>query len=180
MVDIRDTAFQSDPFSLIDIVTKASDNILYTLAEETVSSIGECGWNSGWIQDCFGESVYQKLRSNTISCSGVSIGSYSMALRYTKLLSDIFHGDQSIINSSMFPQCERNGVDQGVHNVILGLNLLPEMKLLKEKDIRITNLQHSFLLSSSLQYEKRIGVIIDDNVKDGKLHSPLRCYYDIY
>jgi hypothetical protein len=47
--DVRDTIFQSDPFSMVE-----GDGLHVFLESNT---IGSCGWNKGWVQDCFGSRV---------------------------------------------------------------------------------------------------------------------------
>ena len=40
-----------------------------------------------------------------------------------------------------FPTCERNGVDQGVHNVLVHTNLIPFLKTFKQHDSPVVNMQ---------------------------------------
>jgi hypothetical protein len=51
-VDVRDTAFQRDPFPLI-----VRDKGVYVFEDDPSKTISECAWNSGWIKSCFGETV---------------------------------------------------------------------------------------------------------------------------
>lgn len=43
--------------------------------------------------------------------------------------------------SSLFPQCERNGVDQGVHNVLLHNQWIPSMTLYRQMNSPVANMQ---------------------------------------
>ncbi len=135
MVDIRDTVFQSDPFALID----GSGSAMSVFAEAAGSIIELCGWNSGWIKDCFGEKVYEQVKSNPIICSGVSMGTMDGVLDYVTKMSAVLLGQHSL--SASFPACERNGVDQGVHNVLVHTGALPNVTVRYEYDFPVVNLQ---------------------------------------
>jgi len=99
--DARDTVFQSDIFS------RASARGFYAFQEQRPRTIAECGWNSGWVQDCFGEKGLARVGHNVISCSGTSLASWDDALAYVRLLGHYLDTK---------PECERNGIDQGIHN----------------------------------------------------------------
>ena len=78
-------------------------------------TIKECGWNGGWVKDCFGNAMLDKIGKNTIICSGVSMGSTPEVVEYLRAMTHIMESDE-------FAKCERNGVDQGVHNVLVHTN----------------------------------------------------------
>eukprot|EP01035_Chromulina_nebulosa_P020973 gene20973-27178_t len=118
MIDIRDTAFQTNPFQL-DIFDKKQ---LAVFKESRVLSIGQCKWNSGWIRDCFSGTILSYLLDDPISCSGVILGDIDL--------------------------CERNGVDQGIHNVIIGLELVSPIVSYFDDENLIINLQQSAVLQS--------------------------------
>ncbi|GMH87822.1 hypothetical protein TrST_g8529 [Triparma strigata] len=106
LADVRDMAFQGDPFS---IVTRPG---LYVFNGVESMTIGQDGWNGGWVKDCFGNGVFQQLYDKKIICSGVSLGTIDSILSYLDLMA-------STMGTPSFAQCERNGVDQGVHNVLI-------------------------------------------------------------
>lgn len=58
------------------------------------------------MKDCFGAAALAAVGSNVISCSGTSLGTWDEAFIYTDMLAE---------EISRNP-CERNGVDQGMHN----------------------------------------------------------------
>ncbi|CAM9296723.1 unnamed protein product [Discosporangium mesarthrocarpum] len=106
MADVRDTVFQSNPFDII------GEPGLYTFNGVEGKTIGQCGWNGGWVRDCFGEEVLSEIRDNPIVCSGVSLGTTEHVLVYAQQMS-------KHLLSRRFQRCERNGVDQGLHNYLL-------------------------------------------------------------
>ena len=109
--DVRDTAFQSDPFGAM----LTTHQIFYGFNGVESRTIGECGWNGGWIRDCFGEAKRRKLASKPIVCSGVSIATFEEGRLYAAQMAEV-------VSDAQFAPCERNGVDQGVHNVLMHEN----------------------------------------------------------
>jgi len=144
LIDVRDSMFQSDPFKVLDI----SDNILHVVGEETRLPIGDCTWNRGWILDCFGEEMLNALSVKPIICSGVTLGSVNVIADYLHQMNSILSGK----SFGHFPFCERNGVDQGVHNVIVYANLLlTPVKVDYEQDLLVSHMQTS-LNSNALEF----------------------------
>jgi len=114
LADVRDTMFQLDPFSSISASAGAgappvSDTALLSWYEQS-GKIGTCSWNSGWVRDCFGVAELKRLFSERIICSGITLGGRSAVHRYLQRM-----------NSTVFEKraCERNGVDQGMHQVVM-------------------------------------------------------------
>ena len=101
--DTRDAVFQSDPF------VHVKEDAFYATLEQRPKTIQQCGWNRKWVSDCFGQSVLRKVGDNVISCSGTSLATWGPALEYTGLMRNEIQGNS----------CERNGVDQGMHNVFV-------------------------------------------------------------
>ena len=102
MIDVRDSFFQSDPFSFVTpqpqqqahVATSSSSAVaggrisrgtspMHSSADRANSDSGEigfhvftgvesfpikeCGWNSGWIKDCFGAGVLNSVGSKVRS-----------------------------------------------------------------------------------------------------------------
>ena len=57
MIDVRDSMFQADPFAMIAHEKSA----FYTFKGVEDKTITQCGWNGGWIKDCFGQVVRLRL-----------------------------------------------------------------------------------------------------------------------
>ena len=111
MTDVRDTVFLRDPFTAI--MTQGDG--LYVAMESAHVPIAQEGWNSGWIRDCFGDPMVQKVGREVVSCSGTTLGTWDAALAYLKTIAGLIREHES---------CERNGIDQGVHNVIVHTRLM--------------------------------------------------------
>ena len=64
MIDVRDSFFQIDPFSFTPAPIKSSQYsppFFYIFTGVESRTIGQCGWNGGWIKDCFGDQVSKYL-----------------------------------------------------------------------------------------------------------------------
>jgi hypothetical protein len=134
-LDVRDTYFQDDPFQYIN----PDQSNLHVFQGVQDKSIRDCGWNSGWIKDCFGDNMVSQIGNQNIICSGVTGGSMDMIAEYIQYMSEIIGGSilRSPLRTSLdkhnvptkgiaFPGCERNGVDQGVHNVLVHNHVLTD------------------------------------------------------
>ena len=100
--------------------------VVITFKEEEAPKLGDCSWNAGWVRDCFGVGLLEVIKRSDISCSGVLLGTAPAIYKYIDLMSSTLQGRGSLTH--LFPQCERNGVDQGAHNVLLHSGLVPELQ----------------------------------------------------
>jgi hypothetical protein len=103
--------------------------------------IKSCGWNAGWVRDCFSESTLTRIGSQSIICSGVSVGTTELVIKYIQMMSDIISGKDSSVTAHQFPRCERNGVDQGVHNVLVYSNAIDHLQTWGQSDGPVANMQ---------------------------------------
>jgi hypothetical protein len=53
LIDVRDSMFQSDPFSILPY----GESAFHAFKGVESKTISQCGWNGGWVKDCFGNSV---------------------------------------------------------------------------------------------------------------------------
>jgi len=128
--DIRDAAFQLNPFEAIapnagpPLDTSASapspepQNALHVFFEDNSMNIGRCGVNSGWIRNCFGGQELRRVSSSPISCSGFLLGRARAVAAYVGVM-------RQELQSHSY--CQANGIDQGVHNVLVGRGLRGEL-----------------------------------------------------
>lgn len=127
--DARDTVFQADPFR---VVTQPG---LYAFLEAGIGqggkTISQCGWNSKWVSDCFGFAVLKEIGDNVISCSGTSMATWDHGLMYAKMMHDEISTNK----------CERNGVDQGMHNVFVWQRRISPLYILSNEDGPIATVQ---------------------------------------
>ncbi len=72
--------------------------------------------------------MLSSIGMNEVICSGVSCGHTGAVVPYIELMASITAGGGGVLAGSItnqsqppnqFPHCERNGVDQGVHNVLV-------------------------------------------------------------
>ncbi|GAB5366428.1 hypothetical protein AAMO2058_001142800 [Amorphochlora amoebiformis] len=151
MADVRDTAFQSNPFSILD----EQGSVFFASSEDKdipTRRIRDCQWNKNWIKDCHTSEILSKVSENPIICSGISIATLTEAQIYTQKMSDK-------LESKHGRKCERNGVDQGMHNVLVWTNEIPNLKITTQESGLIANMQ------SGLMLEKEY---VDWNVDDDK------------
>ena len=66
MIDVRDSFFQSDPFSFVAAQQGAVGLHVFNGVESF--PIQSCGWNSGWIKDCFGDAVLNVVGPKVRMC----------------------------------------------------------------------------------------------------------------
>lgn len=187
MVDVRDTMFQLDPFGeethlYVNMKGSSSKEVFNVFTGVEHIPIGQCGWNSGWIRDCFGEKILKQIENKMIICSGVSMGTTKMVMEYLQYMTQIFDNDfdkasdglSAVMGTSKFPACERNGVDQGVHNVLIHMKLLNfgETKIWKQQHSSVLNLQAKAL--STIIRQSPVG----DSVRnlDGKVAAVVHQY----
>ena len=139
MADVRDAAFQGDPFKMLPLGTRG----FYAFQGVETVAIKDCGWNAGWVRDCFGPEVLARIGSNKIICSGVSMGDMQSVFAYLQLMDDVImaRAKSATSQGAKFPQCERNGVDQGLHNVLVHERLIPNLKIWSHSDGPVANLQ---------------------------------------
>lgn len=166
LLDVRDTYFQHDPFTFFS----PDMSSFHVFQGVTNKKIGECTWNSGWIQKCFDASMLAAVSSQMILCSGTVAGSMDRVAEYIELMGGVVSADaafrtvtvsdasprhdgageedgrsggkDSVLSlTTHFPSCESNGVDQGVHNVLVHRGALAPVTIWTQDDGPVANLQ---------------------------------------
>lgn len=146
--DVRDTYFQANPFPLIfhnkereeksesneEELEEEEEEAFWVFEDDPNKMISDCYWNSGWIHACFGMEVLQSLADRNIYCSGISAGTTKAMLGYTNLMTEK-------INQEDFHTCERNGVDQGMHNVFIHQGQIQHLHRMDQFTGVVANLQ---------------------------------------
>lgn len=102
LTDVRDVFFQAPPFAF----THEVDSLSHAVEERT---IGPCQLNSEWILDAFDQATVDRLAPLEVSCSGTTIGSERCIRDYLTRMVEF------IVENPVPTQ----GVDQGIHNVII-------------------------------------------------------------
>jgi hypothetical protein len=99
--DVRDTVFQGDFFGALEKAQKdagveesgaangsGGGGGFFAFQEQRPGTIAQCGWNSGWVKDCFGVEGLAKVGGNVVSCSGTSAGGWKDAMAYVQLMGE--------------------------------------------------------------------------------------------
>ena len=148
-VDVRDTVWQDDVFARGETV---GDGLIAFL-EQRPRTIRECGWNSKWVSACFGDVGLNKVGDNVISCSGTVLGTWDDVVSYATLVADLIESR---------PDCEQNGIDQGIHNYYLFSgdleNAVSKVHILSNEEGFVVSVQ-----SMPTIKRDRMGRVINDN-----------------
>jgi hypothetical protein len=118
--DFSDVIFQSNPFQYRTEEWK-SFQLLVFLEHHPTKVINRCIFNKGWIEACYGNEAIVKYGSNTVSCSGVTMGSRDAVLLYSHVMVQqlnplVRYGLNSTATNK---ECFSIGMDQGFHNYLL-------------------------------------------------------------
>lgn len=117
--DFRDVFFQSNPFTYRawDWAPPVSQLVVFQEAYPN-KVIYRCPFNGGWISSCYGKEGLMRVGSNTVSCSGVTIGTRDSIFVYAHLITQqldprVRYGRNTTESNK---QCISLGMDQGFHN----------------------------------------------------------------
>eukprot|EP01038_Epipyxis_sp_PR26KG_P012247 gene12247-16419_t len=128
--DFRDVFFQVNPFKYHSTEWSPPLYQLVVFQEAHPNRvINRCGVNSGWILNCYGQHGLKLIGSNTISSSGVVLGTRDAIIAYSYLILEqldirVRFVGQNVTAEEKYSQshCMSNGVDQGFHNWLLYTN----------------------------------------------------------
>ena len=76
LTDVRDVAFQADPFSF------PWPDGLNAALEHGGRRVGECPYTSRWVRLHLGRAALEALADKPVSCSGTTVGGHAAILRY--------------------------------------------------------------------------------------------------
>jgi tetratricopeptide (TPR) repeat protein len=113
--DVRDVFFQRDPF-----LPEPQGEVLAFL-EDKSQTLGTCPYNSAWIRAVAGDSELAKLANERIACAGTTLGSWTGIIEYL-IVMRIFALEYSVARDLV------QGVDQGMHNLLVRRNLLRDCR----------------------------------------------------
>jgi hypothetical protein len=139
--DFKDVFFQSNPFTY-RTYEWAPPVAQFVVFQEPYPNkvINRCVFNGGWVKECYGVEGLNRIGSNTVSCSGVSIGTRDAVIIYVSLFHHIViflqvnNINYNVIQSYLITQqldprvrygrkttktnkgCISLGMDQGFHN----------------------------------------------------------------
>ena len=117
--DFRDVFFQSNPFTYKPYQWAPPDFQLTIFQEAHPNKvIRRCPFNSGWIRSCYGEEALKQIGANTVSCSGITIGSRDGIIAYTYLMTQQLNPEIRGYGTDN-QKCTSTGMDQGFHNWLI-------------------------------------------------------------
>lgn len=114
------------------------------------------------MKDCFGQQILSQIGSGGIICSGVSVGTMDAVWEYLQLMNSIVTGEAKTgaYPSSLFPTCERNGVDQGVHNVLVHQKKIPNLTIWNQRDGPVVNMQAEMYRLNGMEVKNMEGQLV--------------------
>mmetsp|Transcript_22122 Transcript_22122/g.22296 ORF Transcript_22122/g.22296 Transcript_22122/m.22296 type:complete len:435 (-) Transcript_22122:157-1461(-) len=126
--DFRDVFFQSNPFLYKpkEWAPPAAQLVVFQEAHPN-SVIDREPFNRGWIRHCYGQKALEKIGHNTVSCSGVSMGTRDAILVYSYLMTlQTLPKIRLMPNATAkdFQRCISPGMDQGFHNWMIYSGML--------------------------------------------------------
>lgn len=131
--------------------------------------IKNSGWNSGWIKDCFGNDGLKAVEENVISCSGTTLGSWLAMKQYVSAMADSIKERK---------YCERNGVDQGVHNYLIytAKKSLPGVSIIRSNEtviqVQTTNTLESDIIGRIKNWiENDVFAVVHQYDRSGWLNT---------
>jgi len=105
LTDVRDVFFQSNPFENIE-------KGLFVGMENPAFSIETEEYNKKWIIDAYGIDFYNEVKTNQVSCSGVTIGDYQSIDTYVDKMIEEFC-------KQPYKKMSERIYDQAMHNKLL-------------------------------------------------------------
>jgi len=146
IADVRDTYIMSNPFKTI-----TEPDFVHVFLEENGHFLNSGDFNTIWIRKCYTNDMIKKIGSRPVSCSGVVLGGWEKMKEYLKLMT-------SELDSHRF--CESNGIDQGIHNVLVYNKRQDLFKIHKNGGIVLT-----------MGYMAKNNKILDSMAKSSILHQ---------
>jgi hypothetical protein len=110
--DSFDVFFQGDPFAS----HVSADALRFVIEPHQIRS---CGWNLGWMIECYGSHVLERMRHRFIACSGSIAGG---AGHYTRLV-------LLMIAQSQWKTCWKASMDQPILNYLLWSGMIDQANI---------------------------------------------------
>ena len=134
VADYRDTFFQADPFArVVERRGRRLEGLeLLVVAEHwPFKQIGNCPFNGGWVRNCWGRAEWDRLRNQSVLCSGSYMGAQRAIVNFeTRLLNEVDAHD-----------CHHKGVpsDQGYLNYLFYTGNLPAETFVETRGDGVVN-----------------------------------------
>lgn len=157
LIDVRDVVFQENPFS------NAPAGEIVVFLEDPRWTLDSCPYHAYWLRTLFGDDVVDEMRGRRISCAGTVLGTGEGILRYLLLMQ--LATFECAVEARLL-----EGIDQGIHNVLLHRDRLPGV-------VTVENAEHVFTMGTVPQE----NVLITPDRKVADLHGricPVLHQYD--
>lgn len=108
LTDVRDVVFQANPFDNLP------DSYLYLFSEDPGVKLGNCSYNSYWVNAAYGLDILQKIADHPVICCGTILGSKTEIL-------DFLHRFRIDLESAKINRNDfysSTPLDQGITNYI--------------------------------------------------------------
>jgi hypothetical protein len=116
LTDVRDVAFQSDPFEGVPA------ECLWFFQECTRHTLGSEPSNRFWIQTAYGTEGLERIQQNGILCSGTTVGSTGLVIKYLRRMTGEVIRLTPVIRGAF-------GYDQAAQNWLYWTGLFPEAEI---------------------------------------------------
>ena len=155
LMDFRDAIFQSQPFVGLDRGTSQAPT-LYLFEENSSTKIGGSSFNTGWLQQAYGNEVATNMKDYVIICSGSTIGQQAALEPYAR----------AMIAQYDLTKCKRKGCDQGFHNYVAYNNVLDEINKKEGIEIKVVRVEQGHGAVNNL------GILRNHKLSDLGVYDP--------
>lgn len=108
ITDVRDVVFQGDPFNDLP------EDFLYLFKEDPGIKIGDCEYNSFWMECAYQKNIATLVQDKNILCAGTILGSKNKILDLLIRITD----DLLLIKKSNYQNYQSVNIDQAILNKI--------------------------------------------------------------
>jgi hypothetical protein len=163
--------FVTNPFPQFEQILTQSNASLIAFEEATELTIGMRGngngWNTGWIEQCYGVEGVERLRGQRVLCSGTTAGRADAMHTYLG----------AMLKQLRLPCASARGADQGMHNFVLRAATPPIVDLVvsPQGDGPVNTLSALYRLRGSLDslglLDEQGFVLNEDQTRSAVIHQ---------
>jgi len=175
--DFRDVIFQSNPFLYRKWEWAPPVAQLVVFQEAYPNKvIYRCVFNGGWVENCYGTEGLKRVGSNTVSCSGVTIGTRDAIVVYAHLITQqldprVRYGRNTTKTNQ---NCISLGMDQGFHNWLVysgQLDKYMDIKVYQQGEGPVNTVGAFFGERALLKFDLKTWKVLQGEGKDKWFHN---------